>query len=169
VQRVLARAKNRAHDGAAVYASRVQGRTVLLENPARESRRAREAREKKARVREARVRAAQGGDAPTPRQETRKGRMWKLDASQAKCVPRAGPAGVVVDKARRFALFIPLHRLWQGYMSELLVLPSPPPVPSTMASYPPNSAAMHAKLVKADYHGAYITGMATDRLENSFV
>lgn len=59
----------------------------------------------------------------------------------------------------RCALFLPVHHLWQGYMSELLQLPKPPNLPSTSATaYKPNSAAMHAKLVKADYHGALITG-----------
>jgi ribonuclease P protein subunit POP4 len=43
-------------------------------------------------------------------------------------------------------------------MSELLGLPTAPAAPLTTASYTPNSAAMHAKLVKADYHGAYLTG-----------
>lgn len=45
-----------------------------------------------------------------------------------------------------------------GYMSELLALPAPPEKPTHTPIYTPNSATMHAKLVKADYHGALVTG-----------
>lgn len=46
-------------------------------------------------------------------------------------------------------------------MSELLGLVAPPKDASepTDASMP-KSAAMHAKLVKADYHGSLMTGMS---------
>jgi hypothetical protein len=60
----------------------------------------------------------------------------------------------------RFELFLPLHHLWLGYMSELLGLSPPPsspgitPTPKDM----PASSGMQAKLVKADFHGAIITG-----------
>ena len=57
----------------------------------------------------------------------------------------------------RFNLFLPLHSLWLGYMSELLAL-SPPTAPSSFTTAP-SAANMHAKLVKADFHGAIITGM----------
>jgi len=50
------------------------------------------------------------------------------------------------DEAR-WELFVPLHRLWLGYMSELLGLG---------AAMPP-AAGMHAKLVKADFHGSIVT------------
>ena len=63
----------------------------------------------------------------------------------------------------RFDLFIPLHRLWLGYMSELLGLASPPSTTaSTTASAMPPAAAMHAKLVKADFHGCLITGASLE-------
>ena len=60
--------------------------------------------------------------------------------------------------AERFDLFVPLHRLWMGYMSELLDLPPPS---STFSDRIPNSASMHAKLVKADLHGSILTGGST--------
>jgi ribonuclease P protein subunit POP4 len=138
----------------------VHGRQVLLENPVRESRRARESRETKERAREARVRAQQSGasSALTGR-ERRKGRMWTFDKGQTKCVPQSSLYWLRLMRGlRRFALFLPLHNLWRGYMSELLGLPIAPAAPSVTASYTPNSAAMHTKLVKADYHGAYLTG-----------
>jgi ribonuclease P protein subunit POP4 len=61
---------------------------------------------------------------------------------------------------QRFSLFVPLHHLWLGYMSELLGLPNVPPshnAPPTAKSIP-NAASMHAKLVKADFHGSIMTG-----------
>jgi hypothetical protein len=42
-------------------------------------------------------------------------------------------------------------------MSELLALPVSP-ASETATPYVPNAASMHAKLVKADYHGSLITG-----------
>jgi len=56
----------------------------------------------------------------------------------------------------RFDLFIPLHRLWLGYMSELLGLAPPPSAPNPNPAMP-SAASMHAKLVKADFHGSLIT------------
>jgi ribonuclease P protein subunit POP4 len=76
--------------------------------------------------------------------------------------------------AFRWDAFIPLHRLWLGYMSELLGLAESDdaqvqaqaqaqqgqnapaiPVPATPM---PMAAGMHAKLVKADFHGSIMTG-----------
>ncbi|KIM88016.1 hypothetical protein PILCRDRAFT_95683 [Piloderma croceum F 1598] len=56
----------------------------------------------------------------------------------------------------RFGLFLPLHRLWLGYMSELLGLAL---LASTSTAEPmmPAAAGMHAKLVKAEFHGSFIT------------
>ena len=56
---------------------------------------------------------------------------------------------------------MPLHRLWLGYMSELLGLSAagaaPPPGLKAAAA----AAGMHAKLVKADFHGSIVTGAAS--------
>ncbi|KAH9023259.1 Rof/RNase P-like protein [Lactarius hengduanensis] len=62
------------------------------------------------------------------------------------------------EEEARWELFVPLHRLWLGYMSELLGLAAPPPTalqvdPLAM----PQAAGMHAKLVKADFHGSIVT------------
>lgn len=57
----------------------------------------------------------------------------------------------------RFDLFLPLHRLWLGYMSELLAL-SLPSARSVDLQSMPNAAGMQAKLVKADFHGCIMTG-----------
>ena len=61
----------------------------------------------------------------------------------------------------RFRLFLPLHSLWLGYMSELLAL-SPPPAADCAADHAsamPSAAGMHAKLIKADFHGSIVTGV----------
>lgn len=59
----------------------------------------------------------------------------------------------------RFEAYVPLHRLWLGYMSELLGLgPQPTETVTEQNAVMPNVAAMHAKLVKADFHGSIVTG-----------
>lgn len=57
----------------------------------------------------------------------------------------------------RFALFVPLHQLWMGYMSELLGLDVPDGA-SSHEDKMPSASSMHAKLVKADLNGALLTG-----------
>lgn len=60
----------------------------------------------------------------------------------------------------RYELFIPPHHLWLGYMSELLGLWKAPEHQTTGTTPTmPNSAGMHAKLVKADFHGSIISGL----------
>jgi hypothetical protein len=58
----------------------------------------------------------------------------------------------------RFELFVPLHQLWMGYMSELLGLGVPDASSSSHESKMPGASSMHAKLVKADFNGALLTG-----------
>lgn len=59
----------------------------------------------------------------------------------------------------RFELYLPLHRLWVGYISELLGLgPHPAGMRTEQKEVMPNVATMHAKLVKADFHGSIMTG-----------
>lgn len=60
--------------------------------------------------------------------------------------------------AGRYYLFLPLHHLWLGYMSELLGLLSPPTSHATATHTIPNAAGMHTRLVKADFHGSIMTG-----------
>ncbi|KIY44149.1 hypothetical protein FISHEDRAFT_67811 [Fistulina hepatica ATCC 64428] len=123
-----------------VYRARVYGRTLPLENPARESAaRAAHAR-KQAEMREMRERKQKIGNGMS-RQEAKTKGLWRLTPEQAK-----------------FVLFIPLHQLWMGYMSELLGLrqrKAGAPVDAQHAM--PGIPGMHAKLVKADFHGSIIT------------
>ena len=127
-------------DPAGIYASRIRGRQIMLENPARDSNAKRERDAKRAK-RVAEKKRKQLG-IPSLRKMSEKG-VWKL-------------ADV------RFELFLPLHRLWLGYMSELLGLPVSSPGDALVGqANMPSSAGMHAKLVKADFHGSIMTGTYT--------
>lgn len=57
----------------------------------------------------------------------------------------------------RFDLFVALHNLWMDYMSETLALP--PASSGSTQHVQAQAAGMHAKLIKADFHGAMITGI----------
>lgn len=67
----------------------------------------------------------------------------------------------------RWEAFVPLHRLWLGYMSELLGLTTLDTLEQkqeqrgrtahAMKAAMPSAAGMHAKLVKADFHGSIMT------------
>ncbi|KAL0581441.1 RNase P/RNase MRP complex subunit [Marasmius crinis-equi] len=129
-----------ASDPAEIYASRIHGRKILLENPVRESRSRKEQEEKRQRRAAHRQKKKSG---VISRREAKEKGVWKLDESQAK-----------------FHLFLPLHQLWMGYMSELLGLPRAGSSSNRAPTLKdvPGSAGMHAKLVKADFHGSIITG-----------
>lgn len=59
----------------------------------------------------------------------------------------------------RFEVYLPLHRLWVGYISELLGLgPQPVGEGTEQKAVMPNVATTQAKLVKADFHGSIMTG-----------
>ncbi|KII88510.1 hypothetical protein PLICRDRAFT_41664 [Plicaturopsis crispa FD-325 SS-3] len=126
-------------DPAGLYASRIQGRQILLENPAQKSKASEQRNEK--RKRDADAKQKRSSRVMTARTAQARG-MWKLEKTQIK-----------------FELFLPLHHLWLGYMSELLGLPAlpSPNEPLTAHAPMPSSAGMHAKLVKADFHGSIMT------------
>ncbi|TBU32399.1 RNase P/MRP, p29 subunit [Dichomitus squalens] len=152
----------RSSDPAQAYASRVQGRQILLENPARGSKAKKEREEKRAKRTAERVRRVAG---VISMQEGRKRGIWKLRKEE-----------------RKFQLFLPLHFLWLGYMNELLSLsPEPAALGMDPSSAMPAAAGMHAKLIKADFHGAIVTvrqsrnpclvglsGIVVHETENSF-
>ena len=59
----------------------------------------------------------------------------------------------------RYEAYVPLHRLWLGYVSELLGLgPQPVETATEQKAAMPNVTTMHAKLIKADFHGSIMTG-----------
>ncbi|KZT22414.1 RNase P/MRP, p29 subunit [Neolentinus lepideus HHB14362 ss-1] len=118
----------RTSDPAGTYASRISGKQIMLENPAKESKAKKEREEKKRRRKEAKKKKGLGVGSVV------RG-SWKLNKEQSK-----------------FELFLPLHHMWLGYMSELHNLPPP-----SHSAHTPNVPNMHGKLVKADFHGSYIT------------
>ncbi|KIK96284.1 hypothetical protein PAXRUDRAFT_826116 [Paxillus rubicundulus Ve08.2h10] len=123
-------------DPAGTYASRVKNRHVLLENPIRESRAKKERAAKQAR------KQVEGN--------TRKLKALGRNAAEAKGLWK------LEKNATKFNLFVPLHQLWMGYMSELLGLAAPDSS-SSFEGKMPSSSSMHAKLVKADLHGSLLT------------
>ncbi|KAF8229235.1 RNase P subunit p29-like protein [Tricholoma matsutake] len=120
-----------------MYASRVQGRQILLENPARESRAKKELKAKRLRQKAEKEKKRKG---IISKREAKERGVWRLDETQAK-----------------FDLFVPLHHLWMGYMSELLGLSQQSSSAFPTTQMMPPSAGMHPKLVKADYHGSIMT------------
>ncbi|TFK21488.1 hypothetical protein FA15DRAFT_758702 [Coprinopsis marcescibilis] len=127
-------------DPTALYNNRVKGRQILLENPARESRLKKETERKKQERKKEKQQRKLGLIGKRKREERG---LWKFD-----------------NKSIKFASLLPLHHLWLGYMSELLGLPQPPSGAvnkGSVAKMAPSSANMHPKLLKADFHGAFLT------------
>ncbi|KAK7462736.1 RNase P/RNase MRP complex subunit [Stygiomarasmius scandens] len=131
---------SQSSDPAKIYAERVRGRKILLENPAKASRRSKEKEEKQKRRKEAKEKREKNKFILKRKEAKVKG-IWRLEKEQA-----------------RFELFVPLHHLWMGYMSELMGLPQS----SSVSGVPtlkdaPSAVGMHPKLVKADFHGSILT------------
>ncbi|KAG1735342.1 RNase P subunit p29-like protein [Suillus paluster] len=125
----------RSGDPQGIYTNRVKNKHIILENPARASSAQKERDSKKARRESEKKKRKTGA---LGRRSTYAKGLWKLE-----------------NGAEKFDLFLPLHQLWMGYMSELLGLSPPSSVPATKAM--PSSSSMHAKLVKADFHGSLLT------------
>ncbi|OJT15879.1 Ribonuclease P protein subunit p29 [Trametes pubescens] len=119
------------------YASRVEGRQILLDNPARESK-AKKAREEQ-RAKRVSERARKAAGVISKKEGQQKG-LWRLRKEETK-----------------YQLFLPLHSLWLGYMSELLTLSAQPAIIPQNSAVMPSAAGMHSKLLKADFHGAVLT------------
>src|SRR6266404_162945 len=78
------------------------------------------------------------------RREAAEKGLWKLRDDQAKCVCALLTHHPETERMDyRWEKFLPLHRLWIGYMTELLLA---------------GAEDMRAKLVKADFHGSIMTG-----------
>lgn len=66
-----------------------------------------------------------------------------------------------------FNAFLAIHQLWLDYMAELMALSMPPTSRQPADAHPmPNASALHAKLIKADFHGALITGTSSGVLRH---
>lgn len=85
-----------------------------------------------------------------------KSRCQKESASSSLVRLRKSQRVLTNSPSDRFDLFIVLHNLWMEYMSELLMLP--PSSSGSTQHAQAQAASMHAKLIKADFHGAMISG-----------
>ncbi|PFH46803.1 hypothetical protein AMATHDRAFT_43348 [Amanita thiersii Skay4041] len=125
-------------DPVGIYSSRVKGRHVPLENPAREST-IKKRLEGKRQNRQVDL-EKKGLNTISKKEAKRKG-IWAFDETQV-----------------TFINMLPLHRLWMDYISELLGLEQPTSlVNMTHHPRPFNTLTLHAKLVKADLHGSLLT------------
>ncbi|KAF8833207.1 hypothetical protein BDN67DRAFT_992879 [Paxillus ammoniavirescens] len=61
-------------------------------------------------------------------------------------------------KPKGFVLFVALHRLWMGYMSELLGLAAPDSSSSPPEGKMPSPSSIDAKFVQTDRHGSLLRG-----------
>lgn len=80
---VEARLSKKHVDPGSIYASRVKGRQIMLDNPARESQRRKSQEEKKQRVRAEKQKRKARRDVLGKREAKAKG-LWKLEGEQAK-------------------------------------------------------------------------------------
>ena len=99
--------------------------------------------------------------------EARRKGLWDLHESAAKCVSSYILGSFQINKLlTRYDLFLSIHYMWQAYMAELFNLP-----PATLKNLAnptmPQASSMHPKLVKADFHGAIITGKHTPTLSTT--
>ncbi|TFY57749.1 hypothetical protein EVG20_g8421 [Dentipellis fragilis] len=124
-------------DPATTYQERVRKRQIMLENPQKASRERLEREANQSRKQAAK--AARRLGVMNRKEATEKG-LWKLKKEETK-----------------YELFVPLHQMWMGYMSELLSLLPAPASGTPDPAAAPSSAGMHAKLVKADFHGSIMT------------
>ncbi len=143
----------------------MKGKHLILETPPKASRPRKENEERKLRRAKERERKKLGG---MGRKEAAFTGLWKLEKEQTKYADE--PCGFLAVQLKwniRYRLFVPLHHLWLGYMSELLGLRKASEQQSTSTPTMPTSAGMHAKLVKADFHGSIISGLRTFRCPNA--
>ncbi|KAF8754382.1 RNase P MRP, p29 subunit [Rhizoctonia solani] len=122
-----------------IFAARAKGRPMILDNPQKES---------KSRL-EQKSRAAL-------RQEDKRRRRHNLWYGKERLTPKA------VIKGLKYSTFVDIHKLWCGYMSELLNLPTLASINGPLEAYLSSHAiSMQTKLVKADFHGCKMTVKAS--------
>ncbi|KAG8944402.1 hypothetical protein FRC04_001982 [Tulasnella sp. 424] len=132
---------NRTQRAEEEYAKNYQGKRLWLDNNAVESRHAKNLKEKEARRLSHEERRKLG---KVGRNEAKRKGLWMPDKAAAQY-------GMVIW----YSLFLPIHHLWVAYIAELLNLQKQPENLKTPPTL--NVPTAHAKLVKADFHGAIIT------------
>jgi ribonuclease P protein subunit POP4 len=160
----------------ALYDQRVRRRQVGLVERKDKNGSQREKKQKaKGKEDIARARARMG------RREAAEKGVWRLRADEARYGLRVllsifSSSDFLGIFTLRWDGFVPLHRLWLGYMSELLGL-GPAPLqkeggakgpslsaPAPTPTLPQPAGTIHAKLIKADFHGSIMTGESFSRL-----
>jgi ribonuclease P protein subunit POP4 len=126
-----------------LYNTRVRGRPIVLANPARESRAHKAIREARHRRKQQKARSA-------------------LRTTSGIWLPHDSPH-------LTFEMFLPLHHLWLGYISELFSLSAPGTDDAShkRAFRAVTAAGIQPKLVKADFHGSIILGAILLQLEDN--
>ncbi|CAE6527065.1 unnamed protein product [Rhizoctonia solani] len=122
-----------------VYTTRAKGRPMILDNPQKES---------KSRL-EQKSRA-------TRRQEGKRRRRQNLEHGKERLTPK------IMAKGLKYSTFVDIHKLWYGYMSELLNLSALASISEPLEHYLSSHAiGMQTKLVRADFHGCKMTVKAS--------
>jgi ribonuclease P protein subunit POP4 len=127
----------------AIYNTRLRGRPIALANPARESKAHKTFREARDRRKQQKARSA-------------------LRATPGIWLPQD-------SLPLTFEMFLPLHHLWLGYISELLSLSAPATDDAShkRAFRAISAAGIQPRLVKADFHGSVISGAIPLQLEDN--
>ncbi|EUC64804.1 ribonuclease P protein subunit p29 [Rhizoctonia solani AG-3 Rhs1AP] len=122
-----------------VYTTRAKGRPMILDNPQKES---------KSRL-EQKNRA-------TRRKEDKRRRRQNIEHGKERLTPK------IMVKGLKYSTFVDIHKLWCGYMSELLSLSALALINEPLEAYLSSHAiGMQTKLVKADFHGCKLTVKAS--------
>lgn len=112
---------------------------MILDNPQKESR----------------TRLIRKGKAAR-REEDKRKRKQNHQSGKERLTPKS------ITKGLKYSTFLDIHKLWSGYMSELLNLPALASVEGPLDTYLSSHATgMQTKLVKADFHGCKMTVKAS--------
>ncbi|CAE6410337.1 unnamed protein product [Rhizoctonia solani] len=122
-----------------VVATRAKGRPMILDNPQKESKSRLEQKNRAARI-----------------QGDQRRRRQNLQYGKERLTPKTKVKGL------KYSTFVDIHKLWCGYMSELLNLPTLASINEPLEAYlSTHSIGMQTKLVKADFHGCKMTVKAS--------
>ncbi|CAE6416162.1 unnamed protein product [Rhizoctonia solani] len=122
-----------------VYTTRARGRPMILDNPQKES---------KSRLEQKSIAIRRQGD--------KRRRRQNITHGKERLTPK------IIAKGLKYSTFVDIHKLWCGYMSELLNLSALASINEPLEAYLSSHAiGMQTKLVKADFHGCKMTVKAS--------
>ncbi|KAG8726001.1 hypothetical protein FRC12_023812 [Ceratobasidium sp. 428] len=126
-------------EASAAYETRAKGRPMLLHNPQKESRTRMQHKSVIARQKDDKSRRKANHESRTERRLSR-----------------------TATRGLKYQTFLDIHKLWTGYMSELLNLQSLSSISGSLDTHVASHAiGMQTKLVKADFHGSKLTVKAS--------